>query len=165
MKLTCLFTLSYLNSNSCTLILYTADWSWWQRDKEVNKIWLACSRRSDSRARSSNGGERVKLCVGQTWGDRLNAWNELKYGYYGETKDIKYVYKNISWYFGLKDKSSSGTKKKTTWPCFFLMKCRLLFIVPTKKIEISRQFHPFWKIIFLNLTFALDVILNLFTDN
>ena len=139
MKLTCLFTLSYLNSNSCTLILYTADWSWWQRDKEVNKIWLPCSRRSDSRARSSNGGERVKLCVGQTWGDRLNAWNELKYGYYGETKDIKYVYKNIFLIFWIERQIFLGDEKKNHMAMFFSYEMSFTVYCTHKK---NRNFTP-----------------------
>ena len=48
------------------------------------------------------------MCVEKTWGDRLNAWNELKYGYYGETKDIKYVYKNIFLIFWIERQTFLG---------------------------------------------------------
>ena len=41
---------------------------------------LACSRRSDSRARRSDGGERVKPYAGKTGKKTLNAWHRLSEG-------------------------------------------------------------------------------------
>ena len=41
---------------------------------------LACSRRSDSRAQRSDGGERVKPYTGKTGKKTLNAWHRLSKG-------------------------------------------------------------------------------------
>ena len=41
---------------------------------------LACSRRSDSRAQRSDGGERVKPYAGKTGKKTLNAWHRLSKG-------------------------------------------------------------------------------------